>query len=88
MGLFKKLFSGGARCGASGCGRSVKPPDQMMTIFTTDIDRFSIGGMSGYCPLCGEYRCSDHLKFQPADASGMAWEIGCTLCGCKVQPRP
>ena len=87
MGVFKKLFGGGGvRCAK--CGKSFSPPEQLMTIFTTDINRFSIGGVGGYCPSCRNYLCSDHLEFQQTDLSGMSWAIGCKQCRTQIVTKP
>ncbi len=80
MGLFSKLFSGrGVRCGK--CGKSVEPPEQLMTIATDNIDRWSIEGVSGYCPSCQKYLCSDHIEFR--GEGGQTTGFGVYVIACK-----
>ena len=83
MGMFSKMFTAtGTRCDA--CGKSFEPPQQLMTIITTDISQFSRAGIGGYCPSCHKYLCESHLEFKKTDSSGIMWAIACTTCGTPI----
>ncbi|HEX2120634.1 MAG TPA: hypothetical protein VHL59_03235 [Thermoanaerobaculia bacterium] len=85
MGLFSKLFPGrGVRCGE--CGKSVEPPEQLMTIMALDIDQWSLEGMSGYCPSCRQYLCSNHIEF--LGERGQRTGQGLFVISCKSDGTP
>jgi hypothetical protein len=93
MGLVKRLFGGKktggstATAGRSGgawrqcekCGAVTQVSSgPSMSIFSPDIGDWSLEGMSGYCPSCGKFLCSKHLKFHnPSGGEIGPWEVVC-----------
>ena len=98
MGFLGKLFGkkGGAATASrgtyktcEGCGKPIEVGGQMMSIMTDDIDRWSIGGLAGYCRSCARYLCSDHLEFRNTTGQPFGpWEVSCRQCGVSVATGP
>jgi hypothetical protein len=97
MGFLKNLF-GGKKGGSGGggtpwkcgqCSATIQMPPRLMSIISTDINRFALGGLAGYCPSCNTYLCSKHLEFiNPSNGEAGPWMVGCKRCRTAVTTGP
>lgn len=57
-----------------------------MQIFTATIEHWSLDNMSGYCPTCSKFLCSDHLEWRNPSGEPMGpWAVTCKTCSTPVQ---